>query len=230
MREGMATASLAIIHAIVQNLRDEATDPAARQQLDWVVGQLASRIPEPHVMPVGEYVVASLKVADSSQVPVNDEKYTSVQLTELVARATHKQALKYNAAGGRPSARDERQALVAKWVEDTFGPTTILERIDRLVEEVVELAQAEGTHHQTLHRIIKHVYKRPPGVPSQEVGGIGMCLLAYCATAGISADTCEQAELARVLGVSADVFRQRQNVKADAGIGLRVEEPKKPTT
>lgn len=124
-----------------------------------------------------------------------------------------------------PCERNELQAIASEWVARTFGETSAYERALRLLEECVELAQAEGVSLDDALNVARHVYSKPLGMPYQEVGGIGLTLLAYCATVGLSADECEREELVRVLTLPADYFRKRQNVKADAGIGQRCESP-----
>lgn len=92
------------------------------------------------------------------------------------------------------------------------------ERIARFIVEAVELAQAEGIAAELVHRIAEVVYARPPGKPIQEVGGVSLCLLAYCEARGISADLCEADEIERVLSKDAEHFRERQREKAALGI------------
>jgi hypothetical protein len=122
--------------------------------------------------------------------------------------------------------RNARQANVLSWVKRTFGASLLVieERVARLLEEVVELAQAEGLSEEKAHALVAHVYGKPSGAIVQEVGGIGVTLLAYCGAAGISADGCEAAEVARVLALPAEHFRTRQNIKAAAGVSMPVEE------
>ena len=116
--------------------------------------------------------------------------------------------------------RDERQAAVLDWVRTTFGPATLTgsERAMRVLEEALELFQAEGLDLDKALAIARHVYGRPLGDPAQEVGGLGVTLLAYCGAKGISADGEEARELERVLAKDPEHFRARHNLKADAGI------------
>ncbi len=120
--------------------------------------------------------------------------------------------------------RDDRQYAVKQWAVDAFGEASmaIHERIARLLEEVIELAQAEEFPPEQIARLVEHVYSKPPGIREQEVGGIGVTLLAYCAVIGISADEAEEREVLRVLGKPLEHFRTRQNAKAAAGIALEV--------
>lgn len=119
--------------------------------------------------------------------------------------------------------RDYRQSEVGTWILRCFGWDVAMnrrERVSRLLEEAVELAQAENLPIAEADRILRHVYAKPPGDPAQEVGGVSITLLGYCAAAGLSADQCEYLELHRVLSLPPDHFRKRQNAKALAGVGL----------
>ena len=124
-------------------------------------------------------------------------------------------------------SRDNRQRAVFQWVRDTFGdPSTVAgERVKRVLEEAAELAQSEGLTRDHARAIVDYVFGKPPGDPAQEVGGLGVTLLAYCESRGISADREERLEFERVLAVDPAHFRARHNRKADAGIAVRVPEP-----
>lgn len=125
--------------------------------------------------------------------------------------------------------RDRRQKEIFDWVVSTFGVAnaTVEERVLRLFEEVVELAQAEALSAVQLHALIAHVYGKEPGKPEQEAGGIGTTLLAYCAARGFSADDAEAAEAARVLKIDPQYFRERHNKKAEAGVAAFAPKPAK---
>ena len=47
-------------------------------------------------------------------------------------------------------------------------------------------------------RLVDHVFSRPPGEVGQELGGVGLTVLALAETVGLSADQEERAELWRV--------------------------------
>jgi hypothetical protein len=129
-------------------------------------------------------------------------------------------------AAALESARDARQRAVLQWVGDTFGPLALApyERAQRVLEEAVELGQAEGLTPERARAVVDHVYGKPPGDPAQEAGGLGVTLLAYCEARGLSADGEEVREFRRVLAIDPAHFRARHNVKADAGIAVRVPE------
>lgn len=121
--------------------------------------------------------------------------------------------------------RDERQVKIFEWVKSTFGQSnaTVKERILRFIEEALELSQAEGITINELLLLINHVYSKPVGTPDQEVGGIGVTLLAYCESKGLSAETEEIKEMNRVLSVDKYYFQQRHNIKAQAGVAKFVD-------
>lgn len=126
-----------------------------------------------------------------------------------------------------PLERDIRQRRVRDWVERTFGASiqrNVLERVKRVLEETLELAQAEGITSEDAHKLVDYVFGREPGYPPQEVGGVGVTLLAYCSAKQISADACELAEVTRILSKPPKVFRDRNQEKAEAGVGTVVSQ------
>ena len=122
--------------------------------------------------------------------------------------------------------RDGRQQAVFQWARETFGEaaSTPSERALRLLEEAIELAQAEGVALDRVTAVAEHVYLKPAGQPEQEAGGVGLTLLAYCESRGFSADGAEERELERVLAIDPAHFRERHNRKADVGIAARAPE------
>lgn len=123
-------------------------------------------------------------------------------------------------------SRDRRQGQVAAWCAAAFGTAhlaSLPQRGIRLLEEAVETAQAAGCKREMCHKLIDYVFDREPGELVQEIGGVGLTLLALCAAAGVSADDLEQTELERVLAKPLDHFAARNKVKNDAG--FNVEDP-----
>lgn len=120
--------------------------------------------------------------------------------------------------------RNTRQKRVVAWAQDTFGEIamSLRERAMRFTEEAVELAQATGLSQEDVSAIVAHVFRKPAGLFDQEVGGVGVTLLALCEIADVSTDLAEVTEIVRVTALDREHFRQRQNVKADAGIAERV--------
>lgn len=117
--------------------------------------------------------------------------------------------------------RDERQKTVMEWVRATFGAgiaSSRPERAARFLEEAIELAQADGMDRKTAERILGHVYAKPVGNIANEVGGVGVTLLAYCAAAGVSAEDEERKEVATLLAKDAEYYRKRHAAKVAAGV------------
>lgn len=116
--------------------------------------------------------------------------------------------------------RSLRQRAIAQWARSAFGEqeaTNLAQRGLRLAEEAIKAAQAAGVDKDMLLRLVEHVYARPKGQLRQELGGVGICLLALAHAAGLDADSCEQDESRRVLSLSIDHFRARNEAKNAAG-------------
>jgi hypothetical protein len=114
------------------------------------------------------------------------------------------------------------------WTAETFGEHTLAidERAARFIEEALELVQATGLPIERVIAIAQHVYAKPRGDVPQEIGAVGVTLLALAEVAHVSADDAETAEMRRVFAIPKERFRKRQNAKADAGIAVRVPEKK----
>lgn len=122
---------------------------------------------------------------------------------------------------GLLTGREARQRRAAEWVFKTFGQKSlhnIQERVKRLLEEAIELAQSEHLPEEEALALTKYVYSRPKGDPVQEAAGVGVCLLFYGWAKGVSVDILEEVELTRVEHISTEVFRQRHDKKIEAGI------------
>lgn len=111
----------------------------------------------------------------------------------------------------------------AGWVQDRLGLRCLLDRKERalrIVEEAIELAQAEGVGAPDVERVAARVYSRPAGEPAQEFGGIGVCCLAYDYAARIDFTLAVATEVARIESVPADVTRAKHAAKAAAGTAV----------
>lgn len=120
--------------------------------------------------------------------------------------------------------RARRQHLTAAWCTAAFGidhATSLPQRGIRHIEESIELAQAAGCDKDMIHKLVDHVYSRPVGLLSQEIGGVGITLLALANAAGWSADQEEARELARVLSMPLTHFADRNKAKDAAGFKAR---------
>lgn len=121
------------------------------------------------------------------------------------------------------SPRDTRQALAHDWCSQAFGDDhakSIPQRAIRLIEEAVETGQAAGCDPAMVHKLVDYVYAKPIGELRQEIGGVGVTLIALAAAAHVSAEQCEIQEMARILSKSLDYFAQRNAIKNEAGFGF----------
>jgi hypothetical protein len=119
--------------------------------------------------------------------------------------------------------RDERQRVVAAFTVAAFGDDeakSIPQRALRLLEESVEAYQAAGGPSDMAHALIDRVFLRPAGSLPQELGQVGVTLLAFADAAQLSADTEESREVLRVLHIGPATFSERNAHKNDAGITL----------
>lgn len=120
-----------------------------------------------------------------------------------------------------------RLGSVYNWVITYFGrgvATNTKERAKRLLEEAIELAQCENISLEEVNLLAKHVFAKPIGEPAQEVGGIGVTLLAYCASKRLDPEEEEQREIDRIWLKPVGYFRARHQRKVDAGIAHPMDE------
>lgn len=123
----------------------------------------------------------------------------------------------------RPAARDERQRQVAAWCAAAFGTehaSSLTQRGIRLLEEAIEAYQAAGGEADMAHKLVDYVFGRPVGELGQELGGIGVTVLALAEAAGLSADAEEAREVARVLSKDLAHFTKRNEEKNAAGFNV----------
>jgi hypothetical protein len=116
---------------------------------------------------------------------------------------------------------------VARFVISRWGSKNLLdreERASRVVEEAIELAQAEGLPMTRIERIARRVYLRPPGEPAKEAGGVMVTLLAWAVAPDLDPLALASADLDRAEAIPLDEIRARQQAKFESGTGLPVEE------
>lgn len=114
--------------------------------------------------------------------------------------------------------RDRRQTVVVEWGARCFGADHMADktvRAARFFEEAAELVQAVGLPRDHAMRAFDHVYGRAPGNIEQEAGGVGVTLMALCNAVGLSADGCENKEIARCLSKSPETFAERNKAKIE---------------
>ena len=93
------------------------------------------------------------------------------------------------------------QDRVASWIQATLGEKSATngpERVLRLVEEALELAQAVGVEPAALHRLVDYVYERPVGEPEGEIAGCMVTLLGAASALDVVAQTAFENELKRI--------------------------------
>lgn len=118
------------------------------------------------------------------------------------------------------------QGCVVHWVEQSFGPKTAAdrkERAKRVLEEALELAQAEGVSANDAWHLGFVVYSRPPGEPAQEVGGIGVTLLAWGGAANVDVAAAINTEIDRVLAMPTEHWKARHLEKHKLGVASAPE-------
>lgn len=92
------------------------------------------------------------------------------------------------------------QDRVAQWIAECLPPEAgadRTERVHRLLEEAIELAQACGTSREDAIQLVDYVFDRPVGDQEQEVGGVMVTLAALCSAINISMDSAADKELER---------------------------------
>lgn len=124
-----------------------------------------------------------------------------------------------------------RQKRVHEWCVAAFGQehaSSIPQRAIRLLEESIEAYQSVGADKEMAHKLIDYVFERNAGNLSQELGGIGITVLALAEAAGLSADDEEQRELERVLAKPLAHFAERNEYKNQAGFVAQPAAPPAP--
>lgn len=122
------------------------------------------------------------------------------------------------------------QAKVQEWMEKTFhyqmNPYLEAEakseetRLLRFLEESLELCQAAGLSKLQVYNVFEYVYKRPPGQPAQEVGGVMITLAAYCNRANIDMVTEGWREYYRIdMPEMREKIRNKQATKPNGLVG-----------
>jgi len=115
-----------------------------------------------------------------------------------------------------------RQTLALVWVRKAFGfeSTQPKERAFRLLEEAMELAQAEGCSLDDCQLLLQQVYTRPMGAVSTEMGDVAFTLLAYAQSRSLDLERYEAERLQRALLGDIEMFRRRQNEKHAMGLSV----------
>ena len=109
----------------------------------------------------------------------------------------------------------------AKWGDKAFDSP--VERATRLLEEAIEVFQAVGGSRDVAAKTVDMVMNKKAGELSQEIAGVGVCLLALCALKEVRLDEVVNAEIARIKGLDAEYLKARHNLKSDLGVAERAE-------
>ncbi len=164
--------------------------------------------------------------------PLSDDRLTALE--SLHAPISHEEVLSLIAEVRRlrsPAQPSESIGTrIAWWVTTCFGSAAMKreERATRLLEEAVELAQAEGVPQELVDRLTRHVYSKPVGDPPQEGAGVALCLEAWAVSAGQDVRDLALRELERVEGFTPEHFRKRHAAKVAAGSAV-AHAPADPT-
>lgn len=97
-----------------------------------------------------------------------------------------------------PEALQDR---TERWMLKTFPRNVIsdrTERMDRLIEEVFELAQSIDYDFDRIAKLATYVGGREKGQPSAEVGGVANTLFALCNAINVSFENAYIHEMARI--------------------------------
>lgn len=112
------------------------------------------------------------------------------------------------------------QGRVHQWGLECFGPGVFnrpAERYHRFLEEALELCQALDCTEEEAVMLVRYVWSRAIGEPSQEVGGVMVTLAALCDVAGIDLELQAGKELDRIMQPEIIAkIRQKQLTKPDS--------------
>ena len=115
------------------------------------------------------------------------------------------------------------QRMIGEWVVKTFGKESMnsRERTLRFLEESIELAQAHGITPEETNKTVIRVYKKPPGNPTQEVGGVMVTLLAFADYHQYNIHECLVTEWTRISRPTPEVaekLQRSQREKLESGL------------
>ncbi len=106
-----------------------------------------------------------------------------------------------------------------EWVGKAFGTAAAndpLIRVQRFLEEAIELAQALGFSHENAHKMVDYVYGRPVGEVTQEVGGVMCTLGSTCEAIGVDMHMAGTKELLRAFKMI-EVIKEKNKLKPKFG-------------
>lgn len=118
------------------------------------------------------------------------------------------------------------QWKIGLWHDHVFsdlGPTTAKVYAMRVLEEALELAQAEGVRPVEVAHIVQQVYAKPAGDAAKELGGVLVTVTGYANMRRLPLDTVFTAEYARIQDPALIEKIRFRNFNGDK-IGLRKED------
>lgn len=111
------------------------------------------------------------------------------------------------------------QQLLHRWSDLVFGDRakeiTPHIRALRLLEEVLELCQADDVLVSEIHTIIDQVYSKPAGYRAEELGGVIICVVAYADIAGWDLEDIFYDEFCRIMDPVIMEKVRRRNLAGD---------------
>lgn len=109
------------------------------------------------------------------------------------------------------------QRLLARWEGIVFRglPITPKIRALRLLEEALEYSQAENVTEDEVALIIRQVYDRAPGQPSQEIAGVLVCSILAANRIGHDAEQLLLVEFERIMTPEMMEKIRRRNINGE---------------
>jgi hypothetical protein len=116
---------------------------------------------------------------------------------------------------------EQLQIQIRLWIETRLGKEAMVlrERGRRHNEESLELGQALGVTREEAHKLVDHVFDKPVGKISQELGGSLLTLAGCAEVCGVTLGHCGTAELNRIFSLPMEKFQKRQAQNVQDGIG-----------
>ncbi|QJB22121.1 hypothetical protein XccvBFoX6_gp63c [Xanthomonas phage FoX6] len=99
--------------------------------------------------------------------------------------------------------RESYQKRAHNWALEAVGPSQAADvrtRMDRFIEEAIELAQSTGYDRERIANLVEYVYGRPAGEPGQELGGVSITLACVAAAMDLNLEVAAETEYVRVNG------------------------------
>lgn len=112
---------------------------------------------------------------------------------------------------------------VVTWANGILGTKLVesrWERVMRVLEEAIELAQAEKITREEAEMLMQYVYMRPIGTIENEAGGVMVCMIAWAHTAKVDLELLLSNEVDRIEKLDPKHVLDKQRMKVQNRIGL----------